>query len=256
MTGPAARAGAGSGRGRADVGHQDLPRTDRVPHPRRAMLHGLRPAFHAGVGAWWNLELAGSESFPTHGPVVVVANHIGFIDGPLLAILSPRPVHALTKQEMFKGPMSTFLTGAGQIPLRRTNADPNAVRLALKVVRDGGVVGVFPEGTRGGGELDHLRGGAAYLALATGATVQPVIFLGTRLAGGSHSSLPPRGSRLAMTFGAPLEFDGHTWPRRKDEVAAATDRIGAALRETLAEAELRTGMSLPGPIPRRNRPHD
>lgn len=256
MTGAGLDPCQGPDAGRAVIGHRDLPRTLGIPHPRRAMLHGLRPAFRAAMGAWWHLDMAGGENFPTHGPVVVVANHIGFIDGPLMAIVSPRPVHALTKQEMFTGPMSGFLKGAGQIPLQRFNADPNAVRLALKVLRDRGVVGVFPEGTRGGGELEHLRGGAAYLALATGATVQPVIFLGTRLPGGSHSSLPPRGSRLTMTFGRPLEFDGHTWPRRKDEVAAATDRIGAALRETLAQAELRTGMSLPGPIPRRNRPHD
>lgn len=231
--------------------HEALPRSSDIAHPRRAMLHGLRPAFKAGVRSWWNLDTAGEEHFPAHGPVVLVANHIGWVDGPLMAIVSPRPVHALTKVEMFKGPMGSFLTAAGQIPLQRFNADPSAIRLALRVLRDGGVVGVFPEGTRGGGELTHLRGGAAYLALATGAAVQPVIFLGTRLPGGSNGSVPPRGSRLTMTFGRPLEFDGHTWPRRKVEVAAATDRIGAALRETLAEAERRTGMRLPGPIPKK-----
>lgn len=213
------------------------------------MLHGFRPAFQAGIKMWWNLDIAGQETFPDSGPVVVVANHIGFVDGPLMAIMGPRPVHALTKEEMFVGPLGTFLNGAGQIPLQRFNADPRAIRLALKVLRDGGVVGVFPEGTRGGGELHRLRGGAAYLALATGAAVAPLIFLGTRLPGGANGSVPPRGSRLTMTYGRPVGFDGHTWPRRKDEVAAATERIGAALRETLATAERRTGMSLPGPIP-------
>lgn len=227
----------------------DLPRTDDLPHPRRAMMRTLRPPFRAAVERWWDVEITGEEHFPAHGPVVVVGNHIGLIDGPLMAILGPRPVHALTKKEMFAGPMGAFLSGAGQIPLERFETDPRAIRTSLRVLRDGGAVGVFPEGTRGAGELVSLKRGAAYLAMVTGATVQPVIYLGTRLPGGSNSSLPPRRSRLSITYGRPLDFPAQPWPRRKDEVGEATVRIGMALRDTLAEAQHHSGIDLPGPIP-------
>ena len=60
---------------------------------------------------------------PATGPVVMAANHVGWLDGPLLAICSPRPVHALTKQEMFAGALGAFLRAVGQIPLDRFHVD-------------------------------------------------------------------------------------------------------------------------------------
>ena len=56
--------------------------------------------------------------------MILACNHVGIADGPLLAIFAPRPVHALTKQEMFKGVMKRFLLSSGQIPLDRFHADP------------------------------------------------------------------------------------------------------------------------------------
>ena len=84
----------------------------------------------------------------------MAANHVGWIDGPLLAICSPRPVHALTKQEMFEGPLGSFLLRSGQIPLDRFHVDVRAIRIALKALRESQAVGVFPEGTRGAGRHD------------------------------------------------------------------------------------------------------
>lgn len=228
--------------------HETLPRTTLTRHPKRAMLHGLRPAFQAYANRRFAIELRGTSNFPVTGPVVVAANHIGFVDGPLLAIMSPRPVHALTKREMFAGKMGGFLTGAGQIPIWRDEPDPEAVRTAICVLREGGVIGVFPEGTRGDGEMTRMAGGAAYFALAAGATVVPLAILGTRLPG-STSSFPPAGTRLVMTYGEPLTFPRTSWPRRKAEVASASQEIRNAILQTVREAEAATGMSLPGPLP-------
>ena len=148
------------------------------------------------------MQITGQQHFPAAGPVVVAANHSGFIDGPLMAIMAPRPLHALTKREMFAGAMGPFLRQSGQIPLWREAVDPLAVRTALRVLRDGGCVGVFPEGTRGAGELLTTEGGAAYLALVTGAPVLPLVYLGTREPGGSTNSIPPKGTRVVMQYGA------------------------------------------------------
>ncbi len=229
--------------------HRVLPRTAGIKHPSRMMLHGLRPAFAAVIRRRWDVEVIGAENHPTTGPVVVAANHIGFLDGPLMAIIGPRPVHALTKREMYSGALGAFLTGAGQIPVDREAADPLAVKTALRVLRDGGVAGVFPESTRGAGLVETAKGGAAYLAMASGATVVPLAFLGTRLPGGSTSSVPPAGSRFVMSYGSPIVVEQQTWPRRSADVVALSERIRLALVATVDEASRATGIELPGPLP-------
>ena len=228
----------------------DLPRTDDVRPPVRYLLHSpLRHAAGALVRWRWSVELRGTERFPATGPVVVAANHIGFLDGPLMAILSPRPVHALTKREMFEGRTGVFLTMSGQIPIWRLAPDPAALRTALRLLRQGDVVGVFPEGRRGAGLVHRAEGGAAWLALAAGASVVPLSMLGTRDVGGSINSVPAPGTRMVMSYGAPLMFPQQGWPRRRDDVRAATKQIRRALLATMREAEEATGLRLPGPIP-------
>jgi 1-acyl-sn-glycerol-3-phosphate acyltransferase len=228
--------------------HLELPRSVEVPHPAHRMLHKLRPAAAAIVRRRWDLTVRGAEHVPARGPVVIAANHIGFMDGPLMAIVAPRPVHVLAKHEMYHGSLGAFLNASGQIPVQRTGPDPAAVKTALRVLRDGGTVGVFPEGTRGAGEVTRVKPGAAYLAMAAGAHVVPLVFLGTRLPGGSNNSVPPPRSRFVMSFGPPIEVAHRPWPRRQPDTHALSERIAEALRETLAEATRATGMTLPGPI--------
>jgi len=234
---------------RSSPAHQELPRSADVPHPRQALLKRNRFWASRMLRRRWDLTVRGAERVPTEGPVVVVANHMGVIDGPLMAIVFPRPVHVLTKREMYEGRMGRFLLASGQIPVHRSGPDPYAVKVALRVLRDGHVVGVFPEGTRGSGEVSHVKPGAAYLAMAAGASVVPLVFLGTRLPGGSNNSLPPPRSPMVMSFGRPFAVERHPWPRRQPETHALSERIGAVLRETLDEAQRSTGMTLPGPIP-------
>lgn len=228
--------------------HRELPRTDVIRHPATRMLHSLRPAFAATMRALWNIELRDVAHVPATGPVVVAANHIGFADGPLMAIVGPRPVHALTKHELFSGPLGAFLTGAGQIPIDRDVPDPLALKVALRVLRDGGLAGLFPESTRGDGTMASAAGGAAYLAMVTGAPVVPLSFLGTRLPG-SSSTFPPRGTRLVLTYGAPIAVARQEWPRRTADVRGLTEQIRQAIIANTQAASRATGIDLPGPIP-------
>ncbi|RNL63683.1 1-acyl-sn-glycerol-3-phosphate acyltransferase [Nocardioides marmoriginsengisoli] len=229
-------------------GHQALPRTTDVRHPSRLMLHGLRPAFAAVIRKRWDVEVRNADRVPATGPVVVAANHIGFLDGPMMAIVGPRPVHALTKEELFSGPLGAFLTGAGQISVNRDAPDPRALRSALRVLRDGGVAGLFPESTRGAGEMVSAAGGAAYLALVAGAPVVPMAFLGTRLPG-TDATFPPAGSRLVVSYGEPIPVAQQDWPRLRADVRALTETIRQAIIATTREAVQATGIDLPGPIP-------
>ncbi len=213
------------------------------------MLRTIRPVARAGVSAYWDLHVHGLDRVPTTGPVIFASNHVGWLDGPLLAILSPRPVHALTKLEMFHGRLGTLLTGAGQIPLDRFGADPSAIKSCLRVLADGGAIGIFPEGTRGAGEFDVFHHGVTYLALVSGAPVVPVNQIGTREPGGRTNSLPPRRARIDVAYGETWHTTRTPWPRTREHTLATSTLLWEHLREQQASTLAQLGRRLPGPLP-------
>jgi 1-acyl-sn-glycerol-3-phosphate acyltransferase len=218
-------------------------------HPQTWLLHGGRPASRWLIRRWYDVREHGTGHVPPQGPVIVAANHTGVVDGPLLAIFGPRPVHALTKEEMFRGPVGPLLRITGQIELDRFRFDTRAVRTCLQVLERGGVVGIFPEGIRGSGDLTRFHNGAAYLALVSGAPVVPLTMFGTRPAGGGRNALPRRGAVLDLVYGVPIRVTRAPWPRTRTLVAATSDALHARMLEELAAGLALTGQTLPGPIP-------
>lgn len=233
------------------------PSVEGVPHPSRMLLHPLRPPSRFLIRRRFAVQVHGAEHVPDRGPVIFASNHTGWADGPLLTIFSPRPVHSLTKSEMFHGALGRFLAASGQIRLDRLHPDPAAVKTCLRVLADGGTIGVFPEGTRGVGDFTTIRNGAAYFALASGAPVVPVVMFGVRRPGDDSSALPPRGGRVDIVYGAPWRIEAQPWPRRTADVAAATRLLRGHLQNHLDHARDLTGLELPGPLPagdKENRP--
>lgn len=228
--------------------HAEPPRTDTTRSPRRYLLHPLRPAARLLIRSRHDIRVHGADLVPATGPVVLAANHVGVMDGPVLTVFSPRPVHALTKVEMFEGRMGRFLQASGQIPVDRFRTDPAAVKVALRVLRDGGAVGIFPEGGRGAGEFELFHRGAAYLAMVTGAPIVPVILIGTREPGGHTESVPARGSVVDLVFGAPFEVPTSPWPRTRWAVSDASQDLRSRMLRDLDDALRLTGRSLPGPL--------
>lgn len=229
--------------------HLDLPRSDHAVHPSHRLLRALRPAGRAVFRLWYDVRTHGDHHVGRRGAHIIASNHIGLLDGPLLAAFAPRPVHALTKKEMFEGHTGRALRAFGQIPLSRDEVDPAAVRDCLRVLRDGGVVAIYPEGTRGAGDLERFHNGVAYLALATGAPVVPLAVLGTRDPGGGIDSVPARGARFDLVYGCPVYLEAHPWPRRQADVREAAALLRQELRAHLDRARQITGRDLPGPIP-------
>jgi 1-acyl-sn-glycerol-3-phosphate acyltransferase len=174
---------------------------------------------------------------------------VGVVDGPLLAIFAPRPAHALTKVEMFRGFLGRFLWHSGQIPLDRFHPDPRAVRLCLHTLREGRAVGIYPEGRRGAGDLRRFHRGAAYLALVSGAPVVPVTTVGSREPGGRSGSLPPRGARIDLVFGEVWRTEPAPWPRTREQVEKASLLLREHMLRELERALATTGRQLPGPLP-------
>ncbi len=217
-------------------------------HPTSTLDFLLRPAKWL-VGRKWPITLHGQEHVPASGPVILASNHVGLIDGPLLAVLGPRPVHALTKQEMFDSRASGVLRRSGQIRLDRDTADPAAVKACIRVLDAGEVVGIFPEGTRGDGEFGRIHRGAAYLALVSGAPVVPVAMFGTRAPGARNHAMPPKGGSIDVVYGEPWQVAAQPWPRTREHVGATSALLHQHLRTALDRARDLTGRDLPGPLP-------
>jgi 1-acyl-sn-glycerol-3-phosphate acyltransferase len=223
------------------------PATSGHRHPPTWLLHGGRPLSRWLIRRRYDVREHGTAHVPPQGPVIVAANHTGVIDGPLLAIFGPRPVHALTKEEMFEGRLGPFLHASGQIELDRYTTDLRAIRTCL--LERGGAVGIFPEGNRGAGDLVRFRSGAAYLALVTGAPIVPLMMFGTRPAGGGKDALPEPGGVLDLVYGAPFRVQRRDWPRTRWLVADTAAALHARMLEDLAAGLALTGQTMPGPIP-------
>lgn len=171
------------------------------------------------------------DRIPTAGAVLLVANHSSMIDGPLLFGLLRRRSAFLVKQEMFRGPMGAGLVRIGQIPVRRGAVDRRPLTAALGVLRAGGVVGVFPEGTRGEGEVVAAHNGAAWLARTSGADVLPVVCRGTRRPVGRRRRLRPR---VDVLVGEPLRIPAGGG---RAGLTAGTETVRAELARMVRELD-------------------
>jgi 1-acyl-sn-glycerol-3-phosphate acyltransferase len=116
----------------------------------------------------------------------------------------------------------------------------------LEVLRDGRVVGIFPEGTRGTGRASSIRAGVGWLAIHSGAPVIPAAVLGSRRTGEGVNRMPGPRRPIAMSFGPPVDLAAaRALGGDREAVGLALELIGAALASHVAEAESRTGIFLP-----------
>lgn len=181
------------------------------------------------------------ERVPRTGPVILVANHAAFLDGPVVFSLAPRPVHFLVKQEAFAGPFGLLVRAVGQIPIDRGVGDRAALGSAVAVLDRGGAVGIFPEGNRGGGDVQQVNQGAAWVALRTGAMVVPVAVLGTRVVGRDADAWPQPRSVLTVDFGEPFDLAADAAATGRERLKLATDRLRGTLAAHVARARVDNG---------------
>ncbi|MEU0657379.1 lysophospholipid acyltransferase family protein [Streptomyces albogriseolus] len=196
-------------------------------------LRGAEVGRRIGVGLMyglWKPRVLGSWRVPAAGPVILAVNHAHNIDGPMVMGVSPRPTHFLIKKEAFVGPLDPFLTGIGQVKVDRHSTDRTAIARALGVLERGGVLGIFPEGTRGEGDFASIRAGLAYFAVRGGAPIVPVAVLGSSdRPGRLIKALPPLRSRVDVVFGDP--FDAVEGVRSSD-TGGGGRRAGGSGRRT------------------------
>lgn len=146
----------------------------------------------------FRIKVVGKENIPKNGPVIICSNHISNLDPPVVGITSPRVIHFMAKEELFKKTFSRkLLTGIHAFPVRRGMADRNALRTGLKILKEGKVLGLFPEGTRSRtGKPGKPLAGVGFFALRSDAVVIPCAI---------KSSYKPF-KRTIVTYGKPVNM--------------------------------------------------
>lgn len=156
----------------------------------------------------------GLERIPASGPVVLASNHLSFIDSIFLPLLVSRRVVFLAKSEYFTGRgirgwlSRTFFKAAGQLPIDRSGgkASEASLRTGLRVLSEGKVLGIYPEGTRSpDGKLYRGRTGVARMLLESGAQVVPVVMIDTEKVMPIGTRVP-KIRRIGVIVGEPIDF--------------------------------------------------
>lgn len=145
---------------------------------------------------------------PERGPLILVANHVNFLEVPLIYThLQPRPVTGFAKAETWDNPAMAALFDLWEaIPLQRGEADHLAMRRALGALRAGKILAVAPEGTRSGdGRLQRGHGGVVTLALLSGAPLLPIAYFGGERIRGNLARL--RRTDFHIAVGMPFHLD-------------------------------------------------
>jgi len=205
-----------------------------APH-RPALLYTF------GKSLFWLLfrlfnrwEVTGREQVPRRGGVLIIANHTSYADPPIVGAAFPRPVNFMAKSELFFFPLGPIIRRTHAFPVRRGAGDRAALRTAVRMLREGKALLIFPEGKRSpSGRLIEFEQGAAYVALASGAQVVAVGLDGADRLLPLHSPII-RPAKLRVKIGPPVDLADLGAARvTRAALATASERMAAALREVL-----------------------
>jgi len=168
----------------------------------RIVVYGL-------LRGWNGLRVVGAEHVPAQGPVILACNHVAYLDPPALGCGLRRPVRYMAKVELFRIPvLGPVIRALGAFPVDRSRGDVAAIKQAAGMLREGAVLGIFPEGTRNKDGSVKPQMGVALLASLTGAPVVPAYVSGT--------SQARRRRRVTVVYGEPFGFAAGRKARRED----------------------------------------
>lgn len=193
---------------------------------------------------WFRVRVSGRELIPVDGPTILAPNHKNFLDAFFIGLAIGRHVRYMAKVELFKGPLAWLFVRLGAFPVRRGETDEEAMETARAILAGGGLVVVFPEGTRVA-EPDALGSphhGAGRLSLETGAPIIPVAISGT-----AHlwRGALPRLRRVQIAFLAPIAPEEPLGDR--DPVSVLIDdRVWPAVAQEYGRLRATPGMITAG----------
>ena len=189
---------------------------------------------------WFRLSISGAEHIPATGPAVITPNHKSFWDSFFIGAATPRHLRFMGKSELFEGWKGPLLVKLGAFPVRRGQSDADALGTSRAILAAGGLLSLFPEGTRvrEPDALGEPRRGATRLAIEARAPLVPAAISGT-----DHLWLGPipKPKKVSVAFGAPIGveeleatpeaaaalLEGELWPEVESQFRGLLSRPGA-----------------------------
>ncbi|NBI30452.1 lysophospholipid acyltransferase family protein [Chengkuizengella marina] len=163
----------------------------------------------------YRLKVVGKSNIPEHGGVMLCSNHVNLLDPTIVGIPLDRQVHFMAKEELFKIPvLGKLIVKLGAFPVKRGGVSKESIRNTIKILNEGKVFGIFPEGTRRK-SLGVGKKGAASFALRSDATVVPVAIIG--------NYTPFR--KMKVIYGKPVDLSEFKEDSSGDRLEKATDKI-------------------------------
>lgn len=212
----------------------DAPVAGDEPERLPAVYAGLKRVLPPLLRHFFAFRVSGLEHLPARGPFIVAANHANYLDGVVLATALPRKISFLVMPRVYRAtPLHPYFHDhVGSIPVSLARPDPGAIRRALRVLEQGGVIGIFPEGPFSRhGRLVRGQPGVALVALRSGVPVVPAAISGTFHALAARRFFVPRRVPLGVRFGKPLRF---TTPWRRVTQGLRADVTGWIMEEIAA----------------------
>lgn len=171
----------------------------------------------------YRIKIIGKENIPKEGALLFCGNHRTYLDPPLITVTAGRKMSFMAKEELKEQALMRFLCFAFDgIWVKRDSKDIGSLKTAMKLLKNGGCIGIFPEGTRNGMEKNDgkLKNGAAYMALKTGAKIVPI---------GIQGPAKPF-SKNVIIYGEPLDFSQYVSSKIDKEIE---DKVSEELKEQI-----------------------
>jgi 1-acyl-sn-glycerol-3-phosphate acyltransferase len=159
---------------------------------------------------FWQMEVIGTENVPEKGGVIIASNHVSYLDPVVLGASTKRKINFIAKKEVFNNIFSTIiLKNLIAFPVDRKNIDMPAFKKTMSILKEGRMLGIFPEGTRSlNGELQELKLGVIKIAMKAGVPIIPVGIVGTHKIYPQGKTFPVLfKNKITVYFGAPQYFD-------------------------------------------------
>ena len=164
------------------------------------------------VIVFFRIRTYGKRNMPVKGGALLASNHQSYLDPALIALALNKPIYFLARKELFKANwvFGWLITQLHSIPLDRKGADSTGLRRAIEVLRNGGLLVVFPEGTRTpDGRIGEIKKGVTLLGMRANVPLIPTLVDGAYKSWPRKSKLPVRFAPVTVRFGQPVWLDNY-----------------------------------------------
>lgn len=213
-----------------------------IRYPRRVVIRFImRMVGRVLMALLTRTTITGRENWPKKGPLIVVGNHIAIVEVMMMAVHAPWQIEMIGTGDIPIDPRFAFLANLwGFIPVKRGSVDRDEMRLPMDIIKQNGIVGIFPEGGIWETSLKKARTGVAWLSYRTETPVLPIGFGGMK--GALQAALKFRRPRLVMNIGTlippiQVKVDGRS---RKEALEDGANLVMAHVADLIPEAEKRT----------------